>query len=469
MAYKRFKPVFLGLYKLFPLLLFFALFIGSGLYFSLKGQDYAFYQISASVAILPAIIWALCFRGDSIKKSLNIFLEGACDKNIITMCLIYLLAGAFAVVLQKIGSVASTVNFALHLVPTKAILPALFLIAALVSTSMGTSMGTIAAVGPIGVGIAQSLGLPLPLTMGTLIGGAMFGDNLSMISDTAIAATQIHGCSALEKFKSNLIMALPAMIVTVVILFIVGYQFPTPTDLQIGDYQLVHCLPYLGVLGLALTGMNVFVVLTLGILMAAVVGFVSIPTYSIVNLSQNIFDGYKSMNEILILALLMGGLGELIKTNGGFAALIQLLQYFSRLKAKFGSKKNSSPSLRGAESTICAIVSVSDICTANNTTAIILSGEVTKEIAMANGVSPARAATLVGIFSCVFQGILPYSAQVLMAGSLSGVSPTAIVPHIYYCYLLGLAGILAIIFYPSTNKNSAKASVALQESNMESN
>jgi Na+/H+ antiporter NhaC len=450
-----------SLYALCPLLVFFFLFIGSGVYFSLRGQNDAFYQISASVAILPAIVIALYGVRKPLQEALSVFLEGARDKNIIIMCLIYLLAGAFATVLQNIGSVASTVSIVLNLVPPQAILPALVLISAAVSTAMGTSMGTIAAIAPIGVGIANFAELSLPITMGTIIGGAMFGDNLSMISDTSIAATQIQGCSPLEKFKNNAIIALPAMIITVLILSAININNPTTaitilTNSLAGDYQLIHCVPYLVVLALALLGINVFAVLVLGIVSAAIIGVITIPSYTLVTFTQNIFDGYKSMTEVLILSLLMGGLGELIKHNGGFTIFNQCLIYFKGSKEKITSK--------AAEIAISGIVGFSDICTANNTTAIILSGEATRDIAKLNHISPARAATLVDLFACVFQGILPYSAQVLMAGSLAGLSPIEIVPHVYYCYFLGLAGVAAIIFqFPKFSLKKATKKVTVHQ------
>lgn len=430
-----------SLFALSPLLIFFLVFIGTGIYFSSQGKAYAFYQVSATVAILPAIIFAFFLAKTPFQTTLNTFLEGARDSNIIIMCLIYLLAGAFATVLQNIGGVSSTVHFALNFVPPEAALPALFLIASLVSMAMGTSMGTIAAIGPIGVGIAQSVGLSMPLTMGAIIGGAMFGDNLSMISDTTIAATQIHGCSIIEKFKSNAMIALPAMIMTLCLLSFFAWYSPEVSAFTLSDYQLLHCLPYLVILVLALFGMNVFLVLTIGILVAGGIGVLTIPSYTLITLSQNIFEGYKSMIEILILSLLMGGLGELIKQQGGFVFLTRHLRSYILAK-----EAKNEVGVKTAEGAISIIAGFSDICTANNTAAIILSGEATKEIAMQNQVPPARAATLVNLFSCVFQGILPYSAQVLMAGSLSGTSPLSIVPHVHYCFFLGLAGMGAIFF-----------------------
>jgi Na+/H+ antiporter NhaC len=420
-----------------PLALFVVVFIGSGFYFTLKNSAYAFYQVSASVAILPAIILSFFLSKEPPAKTLSLFLEGVRDKNIIIMCLIYLLAGAFTHVLQNMGGVSSTVNFALAIIPNKASLSALFLISATMATAMGTSMGTIAAIGPIGVGLANSVGMPLPLAMGAIIGGAMFGDNLSMISDTTIAATQIHGCSILDKFKSNTAIALPAMLATIIVLMLIGWSSQNLTLLPVGPYQLVKSLPYLVVLTLALLGKNVFVVLILGIISAGSVGIFTVPEYSLTTFSQNIFAGYQSMTEILILSLLMGGLGELIKQQGGFALITRSIDRF------IFNHKTKNP--KGAETAISVIASFSDICTANNTAAIILSGEATREIALHHGVAPVRAATLVNLFSCVFQGILPYSAQVLMAGSLAGISPLQLLPHIYYCYFLGIAGIAAIL------------------------
>lgn len=428
------------LIKLSPLLLFFLIFIGSGVYLSLKGHDYAFYQVSASVAILPAIILAFWLVRIPFNKSLNIFLEGARDNNIIIMCLIYLLAGAFGTVLQEIGGVNSVVNLVMNFVPAKAALPALFLISAIISTAMGTSMGTIAAVGPIGFGIAASAGLPLPLTMGAIVGGAMFGDNLSIISDTSIAATQIHGCTAMEKFRNNIIIAIPTMIATLVILTILSWNSPAITALPSSDYQLLHCIPYIAVLVLALSGINVFAVLMFGIAVAGVVGLISVPEYTLLKLSKNIFEGYKSMTEIMILSILIGGLGALIKFTGGFTQIAKLVTCLIPNKQK---EDQSHP--RSAMAAIAAIVGLTDLCTANNTVSIILSGESTREIAKQENLRPADTATIADLFSCVGQGLIPYGAQILMAGALAGISPLSIVPHVHYCYLLCLAGVVAIL------------------------
>ena len=443
-----FKDALTMLINLSPLFLFFILFIGSGVYFSLKNNEQAFYQLSASVAILPAIMLAIFLTKQPLQQALNIFLQGAREQNIIMMCLIYLLAGAFAAVLQTIGGIDSFVNLLLTFVPKAITLPVLFLISSLVATAMGTSMGTIAALGPIGANLATIAGIPLPLILGTIISGAMFGDNLSIISDTSIAATQIHGCSLRDKFKSNARIALPAMILTVIVLCFISLQNVSLNQgLKITsiitntihyDYQIIHGLPYLVVLGLAMAGINVFVVLISGILTAGLIGVLTLPNYHLTTFSQNILEGYLSMNQILILSLLMGGLSELIKYQGGFKRLAHFLEY--------SLLPNGKGNIKTAEASVSIIVSLSDICVANNTAAIILSGEVTKEIAKQNSIGSSRTATLVDIFSCVFQGILPYSAQILMISSFAQLSPLVIIPHVYYCYILGMMGILSIIF-----------------------
>lgn len=426
-----------GPWALLPIALFLILFIGSGVYFTLQGTEYAFYKVSPAVAILPAVILGILMGHNTICTNINHFIEGVRDRNIITMCLIYLLAGAYTSILQGIGGVEATVNLALSVIPPSLTVPGVFMIAAFVSTAMGTSMGTIVAVAPIAIGMSQATGIDPALMMGGVIGGAMFGDNLSMISDTTIAATQIHGCSLVDKFKFNGLIALPAMIATVVTLFYLGmglegHEPPTET------INLWLTLPYFFVLVLALAGVNVFTTLMLGIIVASFTGLVF--GAQVASLTSFIYSGYTSMTEILILSLLIGGVSHLAKEQGGIRFLITLTDGFVKRYAK---KTEGS---RVAEGAISIIVSFCDICTANNTIAIILSGEATHEIAKKYKVSPVKAATFVGLFSCVFQGLLPYSAQVLLAGSLAGLSPLAIIPHIHYCVFLGIAGVAAIVF-----------------------
>lgn len=437
---------------LLPIAFFLLIFIGSGTYLTLEGVEFAFYKVSATVAILPALVVAILLGRHALLENINVFLNGVREKNIITMCMIYLLAGAYTEVLKGIGGVEATVHFALQLIPQDATLPGVFIIGAFVSTAMGTSMGTIAALAPIASGVALALGIDGALMAGAVISGAMFGDNLSMISDTTIAATQIHPCSLKDKFKINFKMALWPLIFT--LLFFVFSVHGTPQEIPEPSSapSLIFCLPYVFVLALALLGINVFIVLSLGLIGGSVIGLLFAPSYTFIDLSKNIFEGYTSMNEILILSLLIGGLSELAKDQGGIRFLIHTADQFIH---KWAKKAQSS---RIAEGAISAIVSFCDICTANNTVAIILAGEATLELSKRYHIPFERTASLVTIFSCVFQGILPYSAQVLLAGSIVGVSPLKIIPYVSYCYFLGIGTIIAIVLrWPQnrSRKNSA--------------
>ena len=407
-----------------PLLLFLLIFIGTGVSLSLAGVDMAFYQLSATVAILPAIALALMQGRARLSKKITIFLTGVGEINIITMCMIYLLAGGFAATATAIGSVDATVNFGLSLVPPAFILPGLFLIGAFVSTAMGTSMGTVAAITPIALGVAAQTSIEVPVLMGVVLGGAMFGDNLSMISDTTIAATRTQGCEMGDKFRMNFLIVLPAALLTVALLW---FSASGGTEVTLHDFELIRVLPYIAVLVLALTGLNAFIVLATGILLSGLVGlFCGIPgadgqivPYSLLRWGQDIYKGFTGMNEIMVLSMLIGGLGELIRYHGGIAWLLARVDGLARRLA--------------------------DICTANNTVAIILTGGLAREIALKNGIDPRRSASLLDIFSCVFQGLIPWAAQLLLAGSLAKISPLEITINNWYCMLLAVAGILAII------------------------
>ncbi|NVK42466.1 MAG: Na+/H+ antiporter NhaC family protein [Oceanospirillaceae bacterium] len=430
---------------LLPMLLFLALFIGSGLYYQSRDVEFAFYQISAPVAILPAIVLALLLGRGALNKRIETFIEGVGDNTIITMCLIYLLAGAFASVAKAVGGVDATVNFGLSVIPESLVLPGLFVITAFVATSMGTSMGTIAAIAPVAVGLAEATDLPLELTVGTVIGGAMFGDNLSIISDTTIAATRSQGCAMRDKFRLNLIIALPAAIATLALLFVLGGngQIGEP-----GDYDLLRVLPYVAVLVLAVSGLNVMLVLFTGILLAGVVGLVQVPDYNIAQLSKDIYAGYTGMQEILILSLLIGGLGALMKQQGGLEFLSRSIDRLTR-----GSRER-----RSGEASIAASVALTNLCTANNTVAIIISGSLARDIAGRHNVDPRRSASLLDIFSCVVQGMLPYGAQMLLAGSIAALSPLELIGSTYYCWLLGIIAVIAIITgVPKLQPKSAPA------------
>ncbi|MDK2933659.1 MAG: hypothetical protein PWP27_1469 [Clostridiales bacterium] len=421
---------------LLPLLAFLVLFIGTGIYLTSTGTEFAFYQLPAPVAILPAIVLAIWIGKEEINQKIDTFLKGVGDSNIITMCIIYLLAGGFASVAKAIGGVESTVNLGLSIIPASLVLPGIFMISAFISTAMGTSMGTIAAIAPIAVEVANKTDISVAITVGAVVAGAMFGDNLSMISDTTIAATKTQGCSMKDKFKFNLLIALPAAILTIIILLIMSTN---GTVSNIEGYNFLKVIPYLLILIMALIGINVFVVLTAGIVITGMVGFITTQEYTLLQFSKDIYGGFTGMQEILILSLLIGGLGELIKQQGGIEFLIRVID---KITSKFSKGVNR---VKVGEFGISAVVSLADICTANNTVAIIISGGIAKEIAEKNGVDPRRSASLLDIFSCVFQGLIPYGAQVLLAGSIAKISPIAIIPHIYYPIILGIAAIVAII------------------------
>jgi Na+/H+ antiporter NhaC len=430
------KPSFSAL---LPLVFFLALFIGTGAVLTANGTKMAFYQLSAAVAILPAIAFSLLLGklrgGQRLDKQLGVFISGVGDGNIITMCLIYLLAGAFASVATAIGGVSSTVNLGLDLVPPAFVLPGLFLIGAFVSTAMGTSMGTIAAIAPIAVGVGEQTTIGLPLLMGAVLGGAMFGDNLSMISDTTIAATRTQGCEMKDKFRVNLYIALPAAVLAVAGFALLGADGAVTVS---GDYSVIKALPYMVILGMAVAGVNVFVVLACGIVFTGAVGLLTMPEYSLIGFSQDIFNGFKGMQEIMVLSMLIGGLGELIRVQGGIKWLLGRIDALT-------ARSRSDNQARTGELSIAGLVSVADACTANNTVAIILSGGLAKEIADKNGIDPRRSASILDIFSCVFQGIMPYAAQVLLAGSIAGISPVEVVGGNYYCFILAVVGLLAIM------------------------
>ncbi|MBY8072215.1 Na+/H+ antiporter NhaC family protein [Vibrio fluvialis] len=436
---------------LIPLIIFLALFIGVGTYLSLQGVEFAFYQLPAPIAILPAIIIAFLLSKDKLSRSIEHFMHGVGHQDIIAMCMIYLLAGAFAAVAKASGGVDATVNLGLSAIPTNMILPGLFLISAFIATSMGTSMGTIAAVAPVALGIAQSAGMSLPMTAGVVLSGAMFGDNLSIISDTTIAATRSQGCEMKDKFKENVRIALPAALIALVVF---AYHSTATQVPQAGPIEWLKVLPYITILVLAVSGMNVFVVLTIGILLAGGVGLASVDGYALTNLAQDVYTGFGNMQEIFLLSMLIGGLSELMRRQGGLAFLTNLV---SRLINTFGSRHSKHANSRASELGIAGLVSLVNGCTANNTVAIIVSGSVARQLAEENNVSPRRSASLLDIFSCVVQGILPYGAQVLLLGSVFKLSPLEIVANSYYCFALAIAAIVAVFLKHQPRQATVKA------------
>ncbi|PMM29007.1 Na+/H+ antiporter NhaC family protein [Vibrio lentus] len=423
---------------LIPLIVFLALFIGVGTYLSLQGVDFAFYQLPAPIAALPAVMLALLLSKDKLNRAIEQFLGGVGHKDIIAMCMIYLLAGAFAAVAKASGGVDATVNLGLSAIPTSMILPGIFLISAFIATAMGTSMGTIAAVAPVALGIADSAGMSIPLTAGVVLSGAMFGDNLSIISDTTIAATRSQGCEMRDKFKENIRIALPAALIAIVIFAFNSTATQVP---ETGPIEWLKVLPYITILILAVSGMNVFVVLTIGILLAGGVSLGSVENYGLTDYAQDIYAGFGNMQEIFLLSMLIGGLSELMRRQGGLAFLTNLVSGVIRA---FGSSHSKQANGRASELGIAGLVSMVNLCTANNTVAIIVSGSVARQLAEENNVSPRRSASLLDIFSCVIQGVLPYGAQVLLLGSVFNLSPLDIVANSYYCFALAIVAVVAV-------------------------
>ena len=429
---------------LLPLGIFLALFIGVGTYLTMQGVDFAFYQLPSPVAALPAVVVAILLSKEKLNKAIEQFIRGVGHSDIIAMCMIYLLAGAFASVAKASGGGDATVNLGLSLIPASMILPGIFVISAFIATAMGTSMGTIAAIAPVALGIAHASGMDVALTAGVVLSGAMFGDNLSIISDTTIAATRSQGCQMKDKFRENIKIALPAAIAAILLFAFNSSvtQLPETTPIE-----WLKVIPYITILVLAVSGVNVFVVLSIGILLAGGVGLTSIADYSFTSFGKDIYGGFGNMQEIFLLSMLIGGISELMRQQGGLAFLTQTI---SRVINVFSKKHQSSENLRASEFGIASLVGLTNICTANNTVAIIVSGGVARELADENGVTPRRSASLLDIFSCVIQGVLPYGAQALLLGSVFELSPLDIVAHSYYCFFLAFSAIVAIILkHPS--------------------
>lgn len=439
-------PIAPSALALTPLLLFLALFFGAGLYFTAHGDAMGFYQLHAPVAILPALALAAFIAWRRGIKPLQTLLEGMGDHNVVLMCLIFLLAGGFVEVSKAIGAVDAIVSLGVGNVHPALLLPALFVVAGFISMSLGTSMGTIAAVAPIALGVSDASGLDRALVLGAVIGGATFGDNLSVISDTAIVASRTQGCTMREKFRENLKLALPAALATLVLLGFLGETAPVQTPDPVSPWLI---LPYLIVLGLAIAGVDVIIVLSLGLVVAGLFGVFFAEDFGFAAYTTHIWDGFESMVEITLLSLLVGGLGALMKAAGGLAWLAQVIGKFAR----------GHRSRRAGEVSIAALSATTDVFTANNTVAILISGGLARDVAQQHGVPPARAASVLDIFACVTQGVLPYGAQILLAASLSKVSPLQLVGNVHYSWLLGAVTIGAML-WPSRKVKADEAVAA---------
>ncbi len=422
--------------SLLPIIIFIIVYLGSGIYFSLQNIDLAFYQISPAVATVPALVIGVLIGEGSFVDKVASVMKGIGDRHVVTMCMVFILAGAFSKVTHSIGSIDSVVNFCLSYLPSYALLPGLFIISAFISLSIGSSMGVVGVITPIAVSFAKQTNLPMELNVGIVISGAMFGDNLSVVSDTTIAAIQTQGASLKKKFQLNAVLAFVTAFILLFGLFSLNYSAPLYESILARDYSLLKIVPYVLLIFLALIKLDVFTILLVGIVVAGVIGFIDGSYNNIISYSKDIETGFRNMNDIFLISLLIGGMSGFMKDQGGIALIVEKT---CKLISKFKNQQ------KGGELVISFVVSIIDICVANNTIAIILSGSIAKRIAHNTGVLAHRSACFLDIFSCVFQGILPYSAQVLLAGSISGVSLLSIVANVHYCYILGAITLIYIL------------------------
>ncbi|MGV8827188.1 MAG: Na+/H+ antiporter NhaC family protein [Breznakibacter sp.] len=418
-----------GFWALLPLVVFLVVYLVT----SLVAGD--FYKMPITVAFLVSgVVGVAITRGLTLHKRIDVFVKGAANQNILYMVLIFIFAGAFAVCAKSMGAVDATVNLILSITPDSLLMAGVFVAACLISLAVGTSVGTIVALMPVVIGLADKTGLSQAMMTGVVIGGAMFGDNLSFISDTTIVAVRTQGCAMKDKFYANLKIVFPVAMVVMVIYLIVGFlshgveAAPLPIE-------WIKVVPYFLVLVGAAMGMNVLLVLFMGILLTGLSSLLA-GGFDVWVWLNAMNDGVSGMGELIVISLLAGGILEMIRYNGGIDWLIQ------KLTARVDSKQ-------GAEYSISALVCLANICTANNTIALVMSGPIARDISLRFGIDPRRSASLLDTFSCFVQGILPYGAQVLMAAGLSGLSPLEIIPYLFYPMLMGLGAFLAILFrYP---------------------
>ena len=393
-----------------------------------------FYKIPITVAFMVSSIYAIIIFGDKpLMHRINNFSRGAATEQMMLMIWIFVLAGAFAHSAKQMGSIDATVNLALSLLPPQMIFAGMFLAACFISLSIGTSVGTIAALTPIAVGLAQETGSDLAMMTAIIVGGSFFGDNLSFISDTTIMATQTQGCQLSDKFRVNAFIVVPAALLILVVYYILGQNTSAPQ--HIAAVEWVKVIPYLSVLVTAVCGMNVMAVLTLGIVLCGVIGIFT-GAFDIYGWFGAMGDGILSMGELIIVTMMAGGLLELIRQHGGIDFIINLLT--RRVNSK-----------RGAELSIATLVSLVDVCTANNTVAILTVGGIAKQIGDRYGVDNKKCASILDTFSCTIQGLIPYGAQLLIAAGLASLNPVAILPYLYYPFVLGVVALLSILLrYP---------------------
>jgi len=425
---KMIKPVKANFWALVPLFIF----LGIYLITSLIVKD--FYKVPITVAFVISSVVAIGMtRGEKLSERVSRFSAGASDPNIMLMLWIFILAGSFAQSAKAMGAIDATVNLALQILPDNLLLGGIFIAACFISLSVGTSVGTIVALTPVAVGIADKTGVELPFMVAIVVGGAFFGDNLSFISDTTIAATKTQECQMKDKFKVNSMIVLPAALFVLIFYIIEGWHIQVPAHLA--PIEWIKVIPYLVVLGTAIAGMNVMLVLLLGIGITGGIGLCN-SSFDIFGYFGAMGNGITGMGELIVITLLAGGMLEMIRYNGGIAYIIE------RLTRRVNSK-------RLAELCIAGLVCLANLCTANNTIAIITTGPIARNIAGRFGVDKRKSASILDTFSCFVQGIIPYGAQMLIAAELAGISPLSIIRYLYYPILIGICGLLAILLrYP---------------------
>ena len=410
---------------LLPIGVFLVIFLGAGIVFD------DFYAMPAIVAFLIALFVAfLQNRKMGFQEKMKLIAGGVGEENIITMCLIFLCAGGFSGAVTAAGGVDSTVNLGLSLIPANFAVAGLFVIGCFISVSMGTSMGTIAALAPIAVGISEQTGFSMAVCIAAVVCGAMFGDNLSMISDTTIAAVKTQGCEMKDKFKSNFLIVLPAAIITIVFFCVItmGSSYKNGSELE---YNLWEVLPYIVVLVGALIGINVFLVLISGIVISLIVG-VAMGNIALSEMFSVVGDGVTSMYDITVISIVVACIVSLVKAGGGIQFILDLIR--SRIRGQ-----------KGAQGGIALLALLVDMCTANNTVAIVMAGPIAKEISDEYGVDPKRSASLLDMFTSVGQGLIPYGAQLLSAATLTGLTPLDMMPYLVYPILMAVCGVFAIM------------------------
>lgn len=417
-----------GFLALSPLIVFVVLY----LVLSLVAGDFS--SVPLTVVFLISSVYAVATSTKfSLKERIDIYGQGASTPNLLLMLWIYVLAGAFSQSAKGMGAIDTTVNLALNVLPPSMILPGLFVTACFISISIGTSVGTVVTLVPIAAGIATQTNSNVALLTAVIVGGAYFGDNLSFISDTTVVATQTQGVRMKDKFRVNLMIVVPAVVVVLAVYAFMGFGMQAPT--HVGQTDLLKVIPYLAVLVTAVCGLNVMAVLVLGIALCGIIGVLG-GSYDFYGWLNALGNGIVGMGELIIIAMMAGGMLEIIKVNGGIDYIIEKLS--GRIRGK-----------RGAEFSIAALVSLVNICTANNTVAILTVGNIAKQISEKFGIDPRKTASILDTFSCTIQGIIPYGVQILLAAGLAHVQPVDIIPYLYYPFAIGIAASLSILLrYP---------------------